>query len=134
MGVGLKGKWVFVPPGHTVAVNPPPHPPEFYCLKRSQIVCRLYLRDIRPDLFDYCVENLVLPPERLRKWRLEKWIEDHRTAAAAVVPIEELRAKASRRSDRGRPQQGRGAVAIESAIERRSFFLQLAQASQEATR
>lgn len=84
-----RGQWVFVPYGFRAELKPLPQwqtrPPEFYCLKRAEIVCRLYLRDIRPDLYDYCVTNVVLPPPRLRKWRLEKWIEDHRTAARALV-------------------------------------------------
>lgn len=88
-----RGHWIrlWVPEGFTAELKPLPQwdtrPPEFYCMKRSEIVCRLFLRDIRPDLYDYCITNAVLPPPRLRKWRLEKWIEDHRTAALAVVNL-----------------------------------------------
>lgn len=106
-----KGRWVFVPAPKWET------DPAYYSLRKSQIACQLYLRDLPPDLYDYCIANDVLPPQRLRKWRLEKWIEEHRTAAAAVLPIEQL--KASR--------QGRGAVQTRRAIERMNFFRELAR-------
>lgn len=91
-----RGHWVrlWVPEGFTAEVKPLPKwetlPKEFYCMKRSLIACRLFHRDIRSDLYDYCIQNVVLPPERLRKWRLEKWIEDHRQAARALVTMAEV--------------------------------------------
>lgn len=70
------------------------------------IACRLFFRDIRQDLYDYCVKNAVVPPERVRKWRLEKWIEDHRAAARSASASSN-----ARRGVTGRPQS-RGVLAI----------------------
>lgn len=60
-------------------------PASFYSIQKSEIACRLFLRDLPQDLYDYCIVNDVLPPARMRKWRLEKWIEEHRTSARALV-------------------------------------------------
>lgn len=100
-----KGRWVFVPEGCRAEIKPlsawQTRPPEFYCLLRSQIACKLFLRDIRRDLYDYCIANAVLPPPIRAKWRLENWIEAHRTAAAAVMAWQGRGAKRSGNARRG---------------------------------
>lgn len=75
-----KGRWVFQPLPKWEAL-----PASYYSISKGVIVCSLFHRDLPTDLYDYCVENDVLPPERMGKWRLIKWIEDHRTAARALV-------------------------------------------------
>jgi len=116
----VKGRWVFVPAPKWESN------PEFYSMHRSLIVCELFHRDLRPDLYEYCKVNLVLPPQpsRMRKWRLEKWIEEHRTAAAAVVTFAELTPL---------PGQGRGAGERARKKERREFFRDLARLPAGAT-
>jgi len=76
---GVKGRWVFVPLPNWERL-----PPEFYCLRRSRVVLSLWFRGLPPELYDYCVTNAVLPPERLSFVRLVKFIEEHMTAAKAI--------------------------------------------------
>lgn len=73
---GVQGRWVFVP-------LPKRMPDSYCCLRRSQIVLRLWFRNLPPELYDYCVSNAVLPPARLTFTRLVKFIEEHRRAAKA---------------------------------------------------
>ncbi len=112
------GKWVWVPLEKWEL-----QPASFYSMQKSLIVCTLFHRDIRPDLYAYCLANDVLPPSGLRKARLEDWIEQHRTSSLALVKFPSSDATAG--ADGRRKSRDR---------QRREFFRQLARGTLEATR
>jgi hypothetical protein len=67
-----EGNWVFVPKPKWETL-----PASFYSLRNSQIYLSLFKRGVSPELIDYCLEQDLLPPARLRRARVEAWIRSH---------------------------------------------------------